>query len=196
MSSGEENNRIENGPRSAYDGKMDVRFIAIETRIAAMEVDVAVIRTSFATKDDVQRIIAMLHEQKLEFSNGFATQRGDFNSALANHREDFTAALTKQGEYFTAALAKQKEDFTAALAQQSEKLTAALAQQNERLMTALTQQGEKLTAAMAQQSERFDTALSKQRDDLYKILMSHIWKFYGFTVVLMSGVYYLARYVH
>ena len=163
MSSGEENNRIENAARGAYDGKMDVRFVAIETRIAAVEVDLAVIRTSFATKDDMQRIMTILYEQKLEFSNGFANQRGEFHSALAKQREDFTSALT---------------------------------QQNERLTAALTQQNEKLTAALTQQSQRFDAALAKQRDDLNKTLMTHIWKFYGFAVVLMSGVYYIARYVH
>lgn len=180
MSSEEENNRIENASRSAYDGRMDVRFIAIETRIAALEVDVAVIRTSFATKDDVQRIMAILHEHKLEFTKGFADQRAD----LADQRAEFHSALSKN-----------REDFNIALSEQSAKLTAALAQQNEKFTVALAQQNHNLTTSLAQQSERFDSALATHRDDLNKTLMSHIWKFYGFAVVLMSGVYYIARYV-
>jgi hypothetical protein len=119
MSSGEESNRIENAARSGYDGRTELRFSAAETRIAAVEVDVAVIRTSYATKEDMQRIISILHEHKLEFTNGFARQRDDFNAAMAKQRDDFNAAMAKQREDFSAALALQQAAFCGALAQQS-----------------------------------------------------------------------------
>ena len=135
-----EENPIENASRGAYDGRVEVRLAVVEKRVSAVEVDVAVIRTSFATKEDVQslrneihassdRIIGMLQQQKLEF-----------NMALAKQREDFFAAL-------------------------------------------------------ATQREEFKDALVEQRITLYKMQMSHMWKLYGFASLLMTGVYFIARYV-
>ena len=123
-----EENPIENPARSGYDGRVEVRLAVVEKRVSAMEVDVAVIRTSFATKEDVQslrneihafseRIMTALHEQKLEFNQALARQREDFHAALAEQRGEFHAALAKQREEFYAALAKQREDFNAALAE-------------------------------------------------------------------------------
>ena len=100
----------------------------------------AVIRTSFATKEDVaslrneihvstERIIGLLHEQKLEF-----------HTALAKQREEFFAALAKQ-------------------------------------------------------REEFKDALVEQRIELYKMHSAHMWRLYGFASLLMTGVYFIARYV-
>ena len=128
MSANNEENPIENPHRGAYDGRVEGRLTVVEKRVSAMEVDVAVIRTSFATKEDVQalrneihafseRIITALHEQKLEFNQALARQREDFHAALARQGEQFHAALARQGEQFHAALTGQREDFTAALAE-------------------------------------------------------------------------------
>ena len=152
MPANNEENPIENAPRGAYDGRVEVRLAVVEKRVSAVEVDVAVIRTSFATKEDVQslrneihasteRIIGLLHEQKLEFT-----------VALAKQREDFFAALAVQREEFKDALAVQREEFK--------------------------------------------DALIEQRIKLYDMQMSHIWKLYGFASLLMTGVYFIARYVH
>ncbi|USX24561.1 hypothetical protein NHH73_18280 [Oxalobacteraceae bacterium OTU3CINTB1] len=132
-------------------------------RMSAVEVDVAVIRTSFATKEDVQslrneihasteRIIGLLHEHKLEFNNALAKQREEFKDALAKQREDFFAALSAQREEFKDALANQRDEFK--------------------------------------------DALVEQRITLYNMQMSHMWKLYGFASLLMTGVYFIARYVH
>lgn len=140
MPANNEENPIENAPRSAYDGRVEVRLAVVEKRMSAVEVDVAVIRTSFATKEDVaslrseihvstERIIGLLHEQKLEF-----------HTALAKQREEFFAALAKQ-------------------------------------------------------REEFKDALVEQRIELYKMHASHMWKLYGFATLLMTGVYFIARYV-
>jgi DNA anti-recombination protein RmuC len=207
MSSGEENNRIENAPRSAYDGRTEMRFAAMDKRIAAVEVDVAVIRTSFATKDDVQRVIAILHEHKLEFTNGFAcprddfhialaTHRDEFNQALAQHRADVNQALTQHRADFTQALTQHRADFTQALAQHRADFNQALAQHNEKFSAALAQHGEKFSAALAEQNEKFGTALAKQSEDLHKTLINHIWKFYGFAALLATAAYYVARSAH
>ena len=158
-----EENPIENAPHGAYDGRVEVRLAVVEKRMSAVEVDVAVIRTSFATKEDVaslrneihvfgERIITALHEHKLEF-----------NIALAKQREDFFAALAAQREEFRNALATQRDEFKDAL---------------------------------AIQREEFKDALGEQRITLYKMQMSHIWKLYGFASLLMTGVYFIARYVH
>ncbi|MYM67582.1 hypothetical protein GTP45_12160 [Pseudoduganella sp. FT55W] len=117
------NEGVENAGRPAYD----VRFAAIETRLAAQEVDVAVIRANCATKEDIQllrtemhagheRILTLLYEHKLQMQSAMAQQREDFLTALAKQREDFHTALAKQREDLHAALAKQREDFNAALA--------------------------------------------------------------------------------
>ena len=129
MPANNEENPIENTPRGAYDGRVEVRLAVVEKRVSAVEVDVAVIRTSFATKEDVaslrseihastERIMGLLHEQKLEF-----------NMALAKQREEFKEALVEQ------------------------------------------------------------------RIELYKMHSSHMWKLYGFAPLLMTGVYFIARYV-
>jgi hypothetical protein len=129
MPANNEENPIENTPRGAYDGRVEVRLAVVEKRVSAVEVDVAVIRTSFATKEDVaslrseihastERIMGLLHEQKLEF-----------NIALAKQREEFKDALVEQ------------------------------------------------------------------RIELYKMHSSHMWKLYGFASLLMTGVYFIARYV-
>ena len=152
MPANNEENPIENAPRGAYDGRVEVRLAVVEKRVSAVEVDVAVIRNSFATKEDVQslrneihasteRIIGLLHEQKLEFT-----------TALAKQREDFFAALAVQREEFKDALAAQREEFK--------------------------------------------DALVEQRIKLYDMQMSHIWKLYGFASLLMTAVYFIARYVH
>lgn len=162
MPANNEENPIENAPRGAYDGRVEVRLAVVEKRVSAVEVDVAVIRNSFATKEDVQslrneihasteRIIGLLHEQKLEFTTALAKQREDFFAALAVQREEFKDALAAQREEFKDALAAQREEFK--------------------------------------------DALVEQRIKLYDMQMSHIWKLYGFASLLMTGVYFIARYV-
>lgn len=171
------NDSVEKGARAAYDG----RFAAIEARIAAGETEVAVIRASFATKDDIQllrtemrdgheRILTLLYEHKLEMKAAMAQQREDFNAALVKQREEFNAALVKQREDFTAAIGGLREDFTAAL---------------------------------AKQREDFIAALGKQRDDFYamhfrlqKEIIGQMWKLSGFASLVIGGVYFIARYVH
>jgi dsDNA-binding SOS-regulon protein len=165
-----ENERVESTAHPSYD----VRFAAIETRITAMEVDLAVIRTSFATKDDVQRIITLLYEHKLEMSGALAKQREDFQTGLAYQREELQIALAKHREEFQIALYKQREEFQAALAKQREDFQAALAKQRE----------------------DFHAALAQVQIDLGKTLMSHTWKLYGLASLVLGGVYYIARYVH
>ncbi len=151
MPANNEENPIENAPRGAYDGRVEVRLAVVEKRMSAVEVDVAVIRTSFATKEDVaslrneihastERIIGILHEHKLEFNTALAKQRDEFKDALAKQREDFFAALSKQ-------------------------------------------------------RDEFKDALAEQQITLYKMHTAHIWKLYGFASLLMTGVYFIARYV-
>lgn len=84
----------ENGERPPTE----VRLMALEARLTAVQVDLAVIRVSFATKDDIQRVLALLYEHKLEFHAALAKQREDFHAALAKQREDFNAALAQQRE--------------------------------------------------------------------------------------------------
>jgi len=109
---------IENAPHAAYDGRAEVRFAAMETRLAAVEVDVAVIRTSFATKDDVQSLRAEIHAATERIMTVLYEHKLEFTIALAKQREDFTAAVTKQRDDFTAALTKQREDLTASMVEQ------------------------------------------------------------------------------
>jgi hypothetical protein len=174
MPANNEENPIESARHGTYDGRVDVRLAVVEKRVSAVEVDVAVIRTSFATKEDVaslrneihastERIIGLLHEHKLEFNIALAKQREDFFAALAAQREEFKHALAAQREEFKDALAAQREDFKDAL---------------------------------AKQREEFKEALGEQRITLYKMQISHMWKLYGFASLLMTGVYFIARYVH
>lgn len=79
----------ENGERPPTE----VRLMALEARLTAVQVDLAVIRVSFATKDDIQRVLALLYEHKLEFQTALAKQREDFNAALAKQREDLHKSL-------------------------------------------------------------------------------------------------------
>lgn len=173
MPANNEENPIENASRGAYDGRVEVRLAVVEKRMSAVEVDVAVIRTSFATKDDIallrneihafsERIITALNEQKLEFNLAMSKQREEFQAAFAHHREEVNAALTHHREEVNLMIAKQREDFFGAL---------------------FTQRDE------------FKDALVEQRIDLYKMHMAHMWKLYGFASLLMTGVYFIARYV-
>jgi DNA anti-recombination protein RmuC len=180
-----ENERVENAARSAYDA-------VIEKRIAAVETDVAVIRNSFATKEDVQRILTLLYDQKLEFKTAEGALREDFHAAFARHREEWSAALAKQREEFNAALAKQKEEFNGALAKQREEFNAALAKQRDEFNVALAKQREYIDAALAQL--RVDILAGQL--DMQKTMMNHMWKLYGFASLVVGGVYYIARYVH
>jgi hypothetical protein len=192
MATNEENTRIENAGRAAYDGRTDSRFAAMETRMATVEVDLAVIRSSFATKDDVQRIMAILHEHSLEF----ARQRADFQAGLVQQREYFNAALAMQRGEFYSALAKQREELNAALVKQREELNAALVKQREELNAGLAKQREDFAAALASQKEYFNAALATQQVELHKAMMGHIWKLYGSASLLIGAVYFIARFVH
>lgn len=185
MPANNETESIDNGPRSAYDGRADVRLAVVEKRVSAVEVDVAVIRSSFATKEDVQSLRNEIYVLTERMVSGFAEQKLEFNMALAKQREEFNAALAKQGEEFRIALAKQGEEFRLALATQGEEFRLALAKQREEFY-----------AALAKQSEEFHAALGEQRIDLYKMHTAHIWRLYGFASLLMTGVYFIARYVH
>lgn len=160
------NDNVEKGVRAAYDG----RFAAIEAHIAAGETEVAVIRASFATKDDIQllrtqmrdgheRILTLLYEHKLEMKTAMAQQREDFNAALVKQREDFNAAMGGLREDFTSALAKQREDFTAALSKQRDDFYA-------------------------------------MHMHLLREILSQMWKLSGFASLIIGGVYFIARYVH
>ena len=196
MPANNEENPIENAPHGAYDGRVEVRLAVVEKRMSAVEVDVAVIRTSFATKDDVaslrneihvlgERVMAALYEQKLEFNAALAKLREEFQSALAHHRESVTAALTQHREEVKAMLVKQREEFK-----------DALVAQREEFKDALMSQREEFKEALVAHRDEFRAALVEQRIDLYKMHASHMWKLYGFASLLMTGVYFIARYVH
>jgi len=73
----------------------EIRLSGVATRIAALQVDLAIVRASFATKDDVQRILTLLHQQQLEFHIALEQQRLEFHTALAKQREDFNVALAE-----------------------------------------------------------------------------------------------------
>ncbi|NVM78471.1 dsDNA-binding SOS-regulon protein [Duganella sp. SG902] len=169
-----ENPRVEDSGKSSYD-----------VRIAALETDVAVIRNSFATKDDItalraemhashERLFALIYEFKLEVQTNSAKQREEFQTEHATLRFDFKVALDKQREELNTALAKQREELNAALAKQREEFNAALAKQRE----------------------DFHIALQETRMDLHRALMGHVWRLYGFASLLLGCVYYIARYVH
>lgn len=174
-----------------------MRLAVVEKRMSAVEVevDVAVIRTSFATKEDVQslrneihvlgeRVMAALYEQKLEFNVALARQRDDFNLALAKLREEFQSAL-----------AHHREAVTAALTQHRDEVNAMLAKQREEFKDVLVAQREEFKDALMSQRDEFRAALVEQRIDLYKMHASHMWRLYGFASLLMTGVYFIARYV-
>ena len=110
-----ENLRVEDSARSSYD-----------IRIAALETDVAVIRNSFATKDDIsalrdemrvshERLFALIYEFKLEVQTNSAKQREEFQAALVKQREEFYTALAKQREDFHTALSETKIDLHRAM---------------------------------------------------------------------------------
>jgi hypothetical protein len=185
MPANNEEKLIDNGHPGVYDSRVEVRLAVVEKRVSAVEVDVAVIRSSFAAKDDVQSLRNEIYALSERMVSGFAEQKLEFNMALAKQREDFHAALAKQSEEFHAALAKQREEFHAALAKQSEEFHVALAKHREEFLIAL-----------AGQRDEFRGALSEQRIDLYKMHTAHIWRLYGFASLLMTGVYFIARYVH
>jgi DNA anti-recombination protein RmuC len=165
-------------------------------RLAAIEIDLAVIHAQGATKDDLQllrnemrvsheRILALLHEHKLQVLAAMGQQRDDFNAALSKLREDFNAALSKQREDFNAALSKLQYDFN----------TALLILRDD-LNTGLSTQRYDFTAALSAQREDQHAALAKVQIDLHKSMMSHMWKLYGFASMMLAGVYFIARYVH
>lgn len=163
MPANNENEAIDNGRSSAYDGRAEVRLAVVEKRVSAVEVDVAVIRSSFATKEDMELLRKEIHALSERMVSGFAEQKLEFNLALAKQREEFNSALAKQSEEFRIALATQREE---------------------------------IYGALAKQSAEFHAALGEQRIDLYKMHTAHIWRLYGFASLLMTGVYFIARYVH
>lgn len=163
MPSVNEERGVEDFGKSSYDG-----------RIGALETSVAVIRNSFATKDDIHALRAEMHAGQERILTLIYGTKVDLLGAMSNQREEFHAALAKQREEFAAALAKQREEFAAALARQREEFSVALAKQRE----------------------DFYTALAETKLDLHKALMSHLWKLYGFASLMLGGVYFIARYVH
>lgn len=100
----------------------EIRLSAVETRIAAVQVDLAIVRASFATKDDVQRILSLLHHQQLEFNTALASQQLDFQKALDQQRLEFQTALAKQREDFNVALMEVKLEVHKALLSQTWRL--------------------------------------------------------------------------
>lgn len=185
MHGANENPRVEDSGRSSYD-----------VRIAALETDVAVIRNSFATKEDIaalraemnagfERLFALIYEFKLEVQANSSEHREEVRTELATHRYDFKVALDEQREHFSAALFSQREEFNVALSMQREAFNAALSTQRE-----------EFNIALYKQREDFHTALQETRMDLHRALMGHVWKLYGFASLLLGGVYYIARYVH
>ncbi len=111
----------------------EIRLSAVETRIAALQVDLAIVRASFATKDDVQRILTLLHQQQLEFNSALASQQLDFRTALERQRLEFHTALEQQRLEFHTALAKQREEFNVALAEVKLEVHKALLSQTWKL---------------------------------------------------------------
>ncbi|MBV7534426.1 hypothetical protein KW842_01475 [Duganella sp. sic0402] len=185
MSDAAENEVVRRDGRSEYD-----------VRLAAMEVNLAVVRASGATKDDLQllrnemlagheRILVLLHEHKLQSQTAMSQQRDELNAALSKLREEFNAALSAQRLDFHAALSKLREDFNAALSKQRDDFNAALSKQRE-----------DFNAGLSKQREDQHTALAQVQIDLHKAMMSHMWKLYGFASLMLGGVYFIARYVH
>lgn len=174
MPNANEEHRVEEGALNAYD-----------VRLRAVEKDVAVMKTSFATKEDIERVMTALHQLELRFTSALASHREEVILALARQREDFQAALASHAQQFYASQERQNELFNAALAKQDEKLSAALAKQSEQFSAAVSRLELKVT-----------TDLSQTKIDLYTIHMNHMWKLYGAASLLVAGVYFIARYVH
>ncbi|MYN29985.1 hypothetical protein [Duganella levis] len=90
----------ENGERPPTE----VRLMALEARLTALQVDLAVIRASFATKEDIQRVLTLLYEHKIEFQAAMAKQREDLHKSLMSHMWKLYgfASLMLGGVYFIA----------------------------------------------------------------------------------------------
>jgi hypothetical protein len=110
-----ESQRVASESRNVYDVRGEMRLNSIETRVTAVEVDVAVTQANCSTKDDMQslraemhsghdRIIRTLYEHKLEFQETLARQRDDLNKGMMAHMWKLYgfASLMLGGVYFIA----------------------------------------------------------------------------------------------
>ncbi|MYM85296.1 hypothetical protein GTP44_25575 [Duganella sp. FT50W] len=102
-----ENQGAASQSRNVYDVSSEKRLSAVEARLTAVEVDVAVTKANCATKDDLQtlraemhagheRIIAMFYEHKLEFQADQARQRDDFQAGMGKQRDDLYHLMLNQ----------------------------------------------------------------------------------------------------
>lgn len=105
-----ENPRVEDSGKSSYD-----------VRIAALETDVAVIRNSFATKDDItalraemyashERIMTLTYEIRLDFQSAVGKYREESQTEKARHRDEFLERLAELQLEVNAEFAKFKQD--------------------------------------------------------------------------------------
>ena len=69
MSSNNVHTNIENSDGGSYDEKMEFRLYKIENDVVSLKIDLAVIRSNYATKADLQQA---LHELRWKMY-GFAT---------------------------------------------------------------------------------------------------------------------------
>lgn len=76
---------LDNGGNQPDDGKMESRLERVEARLTALERDVAVIRSNYATKEDLHQEISAQTWRLVTFVCGFGTALVAATYFIATH---------------------------------------------------------------------------------------------------------------
>ena len=171
---GNDNHPVEKPVREPYDESTMTRLARMESRVSVVEVDVATIRSSFATKDDLHAVQMLLLDA--------IKQQGYELRLIIDTRTD--------------ALAERIQGLEILLREQRAELLDIIHRQHTDLLDVIHAQRTDLLDVIHNQRTEIVAAFNEQRADTLKYMVSQAWRLYAFAAVLLGAVYFIARTIH
>lgn len=189
---GDDKHPIEKTAGESYDEQAVTRLTRMESRISVVEVEVATIRSSFASKED-------LHALQLALLGAIRQQGLDMRErtdAIVKRIHQLELMLQEQRTEFMGAIKQQRTELLDIIHRQREELIDLIKKQREESLELINRQRLDTQSLIASQRQEIVDAFNEQRADTLKYMASQAWRMYAFAAALLGAVYFIARNIH
>jgi hypothetical protein len=156
---------LENPMPSSYP-ELGARVHGLEVRMTTVEKDIAVIRATCATKDDIAMLLERMNQQHVAMLEKISELTHEVRKGHADLRDEI-----RKGD-------------------------AELRDEIKKGDAELRDEMQKRYAELSEQIHRGQVEIYKSHGDIYKHLEEIAWRVYGVIALAMSAAYFIARYVH
>ncbi len=175
----EYSNSIDNRPRRADDRRMEDRLSALEQHVATMTVDLAIVRSNYATKQDIADLRAEMGTMKAET----ATEFGNVHAQLGTMRAETAAEFGKVYAQLGTMRAETAAEFG--------KIYAHLGTMRAETAAEFGKVYAQLGTMRAETAAEFGTLRAELNTQFWRLVT---WMTSAMAL-MTGGVYFIARYV-